>query len=363
MTESSAHPPKTEWTVGQSGPLDTATLFVDLVSSSDFASVMGLREYAEYVGEFHQLCYEQCRFFFDGVHKGLYAPNGLDYEVKVVGDEMVVFLHTNKPANDVYQLICLAVTLKCGWVGLPVNRGRLEAGLSCSELAAGINAGLIWATRTATGFDRSGFAINVAKRTESASREGDRFRVMVTDPAFKRINRKLRNLLFMPRRLVPMKGIVVPIAVYEVGECFLNLQTRLAPHFLSGFRQVAEEAMRANSFDLWLHTCHQVTEAALHEDTITDDCLEWCQRVLNIDPSNAGALFHAAQGMRERDDPETSALYLKDLTKNWPTLPDGWLELGRVQKILGDLKGARESILMARRLGVDPAEEALPERA
>lgn len=341
--------------------LDTAVLFVDLVSSSDFASVMGLREYAEYVDAFHHLCYEQCRFFFEELHKGMYAPDGLDYEVKVVGDEMVVFLNSDKPANDVYQLICLAVTLKCGWLGLPVNKARMESGMSCSGLAAGINAGQIWATRTESGFDRSGFAINVAKRTESASREGERFRIFITDPAFKRINRKIRNLLFSHRHMVGMKGIVVPIAVYEVAECFLDVGVRLAPAYSDGFRDVALQAMRTNSFDLWVHTCFQVAEAARHDDSITDECLDWCRNVLNIDPENPAALYHAAQGMRERGDPETAMLYLDDLTSHWPTLADGWLEMGRVQKMLNKPQEARKSIKQAIRLGVHPSEEELPE--
>ena len=38
--------------------LETAVLFVDLVASSEFASVLGLREYAEYVDSFEQVCRE-----------------------------------------------------------------------------------------------------------------------------------------------------------------------------------------------------------------------------------------------------------------------------------------------------------------
>ena len=40
---------------------------------------------------------------------------------------------------------------------------------------------------------------------------------------------------------------------------------------------------------------------------------------------------------------------------------DGWLELGRVLKKLGDLTGARHAIRQARRYGVEAHEEPLPD--
>ena len=107
--------PPAQWKEGESGPLQTSVLFMDLVSSSDFASVMSLKDYADYVSAFHDLCVRQTRFFFKTFSK----TEHVDYNVELIGDEMVVFLHTDSPPNDVYLLICLAVTLKCGWLGCP----------------------------------------------------------------------------------------------------------------------------------------------------------------------------------------------------------------------------------------------------
>ena len=352
MPEENKNPSRKEWTVGESGPLDVAVLFVDLVNSSDFAGVMGLREYAEYVDSFHRLCREQCEFFFE-IWKDKYAPGGLDYEIQVVGDEMAVFLHSDKPADDVFQLICLAVTLKCGWLGAPLNAERIEAGLSTTELAAGLHCGRIWARRTDTGFDKTGFAINVAKRTESASREGDRFRILVSDPAFKQISRQTPNLLFGPRRVIDMKGVVIPVGVYELVDCFAQLSWRLKPTFAEAFRAMARKALRTNSFDLWIHSCLQILEEEMNDDRVSDDCAALCDQILNIDPVNPVALYYAAQAARERGDWETARLYLEDLTRHWPKLGDGWLELGNAQNQLGETREARRSLLQAHRRGIE----------
>ena len=99
-------------------PLEAAILFVDLVNSSDFATALGLREYAGYVDAFEELCQRQCEHFFKTYHEGEYQP-GKNYSWEFSGDELVVFMHTDRPANDVYQLVCLAITLKCGWLARP----------------------------------------------------------------------------------------------------------------------------------------------------------------------------------------------------------------------------------------------------
>jgi class 3 adenylate cyclase len=347
-----------EWPVGREGPLDLAVMFIDLVSSSEFSSVLGLREYAEYVKSFQELCLSQCAYFFEEVHRGVHQ-RGRDYEIESVGDELVVFMHTGRAQNDVYQLICLAIALKCGWLAAPHNVERIGNGVGSAELAAGINFGRVWAKRMEGGFEKYGFAINVAKRIESLSRQGDRFRVFVSDPAFKQVNRRMRNLIFGRREVLPMKGVVVPIGVHEVYESFVNISRRIPPELSRRFRDVALEALRSNTLDLWIHSCLQVGSEA-EQGCVTDEMYDLCRHVLNIDPQNAVSLYFAAQGARERDDRETAELYLEDLTRHWPHLADGWLEMGRLLKVTDRSAETRRAVLQARRLGVAEEEEELP---
>lgn len=342
------------------GPLETAILFVDLVSSSEFASVMGLREYAEYVQSFNDLCIKQCNYFFrEFKRKSRYIEHD-HFEIRALGDELVVYLHSGHPQDDVYQLVCLAITLKCAWLCNGHNRERLDSGMSCSELAAGIHHGPVWATRTEHGYERAGFAINLAKRAETVSREGERFRIFLTDRAFTQINLRMRTMLFGPRQLLPMKGIVIPVGVRELVEAFVDAERRMHPDFAPSFRQVARQALDSTSFDLWIHSCLQVAEEQANGGTVSDEMLELCRHVLNMEPTNAVALYYAAQGHRERDDLETARLYSEDLTRQRPTLGDGWLELGELLKKIGESKPARDAFLRARRHGIDVREEDMP---
>jgi hypothetical protein len=177
----------------------------------------------------------------------------------------------------------------------------------------------------------------------------------------KRVNRQIRNVLFSPRKIVQMKGVVVPVGVYEVAESFINPQARLEPNLFKGFEDVAQMALGTNAFDLWIHSCLQVAEEDAHGHKVTDANLERCRQILNIDPKNASALHHLAQGLHERDEDETSLLVYEDLTSAWPGFADGWLEMGRLLKKVGDIAGARTAILQARRCGVGEAEEPLPD--
>src|SRR5947199_209817 len=79
--------------------------------------------------------------------------------------------------QNISQLLALAITLKCGWLGTPLNANRVQGGAPSAELAAGIHIGSVWAKFTGGTYKRRGFAINVAKRIESASREGQHFRI------------------------------------------------------------------------------------------------------------------------------------------------------------------------------------------
>jgi class 3 adenylate cyclase len=348
-------------------PLETAVLFVDLVSSSDFASVLGLKEYARYIDSFEQLCRTQCEHFFKVARVHDWKCDHVPYEVQFLGDELIVYMHTDKRYRDVYQLLALAITLKCGWLGTALNKERVLAGAPSAELAAGIHVGSVWAQRTEKGYKRRGFTINVGKRVESASREGQNFRIYVSDPAMKRVNRQIRNVLFSPRKIVQMKGVVVPVGVYEVADSFINMTgtgdnpRRLEPSLFKGFTDVAQLALGTNAYDLWIHSCLQVAEEETNGKKVTDENLDRCRRILNIDPKNACALHHLAQGLRERREYETARLVYEDLTSAWPGFGDGWLEMGKLLKTMGDVAAARTSILQAQRCGVLAAEEPLPE--
>ena len=136
----------------------------------------------------------------------------------------------------------------------------------------------------------------------------------------------------------------------------MNVGKRLEPELLQGFVRLGRQALQRTTFDLWVHSCWQVYQAAIAGDRISDEALSLCEHVLNIDPVNPAALYHAGQGMVERKDFETARLYYEDLTNHWPKFADGWMELARTYRSLGLKEDARRCVLQARRRGI-PEEE------
>ncbi len=347
------------WKVGDSHPLQTSILFVDLVSSSAPASILDLEAFADYSRMFERICERQCAYFFERRHADRYAHGSSHYEVRIIGDELAVFLYSDRPHEDVAQLISLALALKCAWLCTPLNAQRARAGLPTFEIAIGIHSGPVWATYTGRGFEGRGYAINLAKRVEAASREGDRYRIFLSDPAMMLINRRVRKLIFGQQRLLELRGMPTPVGLHELTDCFIDPVSQLEPDLGAQFLEIAESAISTETMDLWIHSSLQVARFS-QQKKVSEGSLELCRRVLHIDPKNAVALFFAAEGEQELGHLETSLLYLEDLTSHWPTLGDGWLERARLHKRLGELEAARRCILQARRHGVRANEEKLP---
>ena len=122
---------------GWEGGLDIGVMFVDLVDSSIFSSVLSLKDYSEYVLSFQETMRLQCEHFFEKFLAGRLERN-VHYNFEIVGDELVVFMHSDKPANDVYLLATLAITLKAAWLASPMNRERIQR----RAAAAGVRPGL-----------------------------------------------------------------------------------------------------------------------------------------------------------------------------------------------------------------------------
>jgi tetratricopeptide (TPR) repeat protein len=134
----------------------------------------------------------------------------------------------------------------------------------------------------------------------------------------------------------------------ELVDSFVDPTRRLSPDAAKGFAEVARRVLSTDTFDLWIHSCVQVSEST-RNGSVTDEAMGLCQRVLNIDARSPVALFYCAEGERERGHLEEARLYFEDLTRFWPSLPDGWLGLGRLLHRLRDGERARRSILQARR--------------
>lgn len=108
--------------------------------------------------------------------------------------------------------------------------------------------------------------------------------------------------------------------------------------------------------DPWMHDFHQVWSEA-DGCNITDSAMELCRAVLLHDPTDPVALYHLAQALRERGDPSTALIILRELTSAWPRFGDGHWELARLLRSIGEESNSAESLRVARLLGI---EDPLP---
>ncbi|MFN0126137.1 MAG: hypothetical protein ACKV19_05575 [Verrucomicrobiales bacterium] len=332
-------------------------LFVDLVDSSVFASTLSLEAYAEYVEEFKRMALTQCRYFFEDYLQGKYRE-WREYAASIVGDELVVFLRTGKPGNDVYLLTLLAVLIKAAWLGAPFNRARIDRDMPPSEVAAGINHGSVWAVWQDGRFAYTGYSINLAKRIESRSRTGERYRILATDRAVKLISLKVRNLLFGPRQLFEAKGILGSVGFHELAYSFVNPTDRLCPSLSPGLREILNRAMQASTHDSWIHDLIQNWSEA-EAKAVTDSAFAMARQVLSHEPAHPVALYFFAQGLRERGRWEDARVALSRLTQEWPYFGDGHWEFGKLAKHLGEQLAARDAFRQAHLLGVEEASAEL----
>ncbi len=335
------------------GPLDAAIMFVDLVDSSVFASVTGLKEYSDFVESFHKVVRVQCEYFFEHYLKGKYE-RGRDYDYSVIGDELVFFMHTSKPSNDVYLLATLGIALKAAWIASPFNRERIECRSAAAEIAVGINFGTVWARELETGYKRQGYAINLAKRIESHSRDGQHFRIFLSDAAYNLLHTRMRNLLFSDGEFASGKGILGQFGVYEIVDAFVDSVERLAPEISGLFEELIGAAIDSTSRNLWIHSAYQVASEK-RNGVVTEEAADRCRRVLNYQPENAVALYYLAQFYREQGKLELAEISYLQLLSSWPHFGHGHFECAKCLIEMGKEKEARTTFLRAERLGIEEA--------
>jgi class 3 adenylate cyclase len=203
-------------------------IFADLMDSTEMAKNLTLHEYDEMLVDFQGTLFEVVS---DHLKQYGYTGNGVDAEWSVVGDELRVFLYSNGMRYDVRNALLIATKVKLAWLTSEFNQRILREGRLVSRVGVGINCGDVikgvreWRVRM--GQEQSnveGYAINLTKRIESASREGTSYQIMVGDSLYRvsKGNKHLNVAFSKPRSLV-FKGLGQKIPVYEVVS-FINFE-------------------------------------------------------------------------------------------------------------------------------------------
>ena len=178
-------------------PVVTATIiFVDLIGSTDVASIAGNKKYYEYLDEFQSLISEEKKELIRHIRDRFpdikdKNPRDKEFSKKVflatsiTGDEGFIAMATlpNKKDTlrekeiqfDIINILRFALRLKYRWIMNPINIKLIQEHRKPYELAIGINTGKVKiASKKDNGNQSSaeGYPINLAKRIESESRNG-----------------------------------------------------------------------------------------------------------------------------------------------------------------------------------------------
>jgi class 3 adenylate cyclase len=203
-------------------------LFADLMNSTELAKNLTLLEYDDMLVDFQNTMFEVVSHHLE--YFG-YEGEGVDSEWSISGDELRVFLYTDNMDFDIRSALLIATKIKLAWLASAFNQKVLSEQRLVSRIGVGVNCGKVikdvrpWRVKIGrAGQNIEGYAINLTKRIESASREGNVYQVMVGASLYKRCQQNKRmNVAFSHPRSLVFKGLGQKIPVYEVLS-FINFE-------------------------------------------------------------------------------------------------------------------------------------------
>ncbi len=249
---------------------DIVILFADVVGCSEISNHLTLTDYADFIKRFQDCFNRVCKYYKDND----YEPHESNLiQIDTRGDEGCLKIFVAKSdedlARDVDVAISIALDLKKMWLFSGFNRNRItKEKLLPIDLAIGIHVGKVFLRDDSTGIAQpEGYAINLAKRVESASRRGRFTHIFVSESAHGQLHyhKDERVYKFTEPFPVPTKGISQEISVLEVKHHFLATDwmdvVAEEPWEISmvyselghgDVLKIAEEAYKINPTNLWL---------------------------------------------------------------------------------------------------------------
>ena len=155
-------------------------LFVDVVGCSEISNHLGLKEYNHFISVFQECFKDVCKLY----EKEVYDERERDFfQYEPRGDEGCLKIFVSKKndllARDIDVAITIALDLKRRWLITEYNQKRIRQRLLPADLAIGIHFGQVYVKDNVA----EGYTINLAKRIESASREGKFTHILLSESA------------------------------------------------------------------------------------------------------------------------------------------------------------------------------------
>lgn len=240
------------------------TMFADIVGCSEISNHKSLKEYSDFVKDF-QNCFEKvCEHYKKEEYKEEEHPF---FKAEVRGDEGCLMIFGSRDddslARDIDTTINIALDLKRMWLFKNDNIKRIKDDrLLPVDIGIGIHTGKVYLNKEGNKLQPEGYAINLAKRIESASRDGKFTHILISESA--------RGLLYslkdeytyrfdMPFAIQP-RGISREVKVFEIKHHFLPTDWQDIPSEVSIIYEQLDDdkvniikvAYDANPTNLWL---------------------------------------------------------------------------------------------------------------
>lgn len=285
-------------------------LFADVVGCSEVSNHKSLKDYNHFVNTFHKCFEDVCNYYKENYYKD--RGDFFDFEPR--GDEgcLKIFAPESDIAEDIDIALNIALDLKRIWLLEEENQTRINDGLLPIDIGIGIHSGKAWLNKKKNGKYRpEGYVINLAKRIESASREGEFSHILISEASYNQLNLLKDEYTYRfrePFRIDP-KGVST-IKVFELKHHFLPTEWANKPKEVSLIYstlkdadvEIVEKAYACNPMNLWLAeeyillSIMNITKKLTGKETQKEleekykHITEVTQRVANSDLRDAGIL-------------------------------------------------------------------------
>lgn len=267
-------------------------LFADLMNSTELAKNLTLLEYDDMLVDFQNTMFEVVSHHLD--YFG-YEGSGIDSEWSISGDELRVFLYSENIDFDIRNALLIATKIKLAWLSSAFNQRVLSEQRLVSRIGVGINCGKVikdvrpWRVKIGKATPNvEGYAINLTKRIESASREGSVYQIMVGASLYKRCQQNKRiNVAFSHPRSLVFKGLGQKIPVYELlsfvnFEILISMPASLKEGLLQKMENTVRDAMPEPWIFIVLLRSYISMLASNHKDDVDIKAAELAQQALDV---------------------------------------------------------------------------------
>lgn len=207
---------------------ESVIMFVDIVGASEVSNYLSPAAYKDFVLEFQRLFARVCRDHFASTLRDVASEDRL---FSARGDEGILMIYPKMPVEQmalfIDDYIQIALELKRRWLYSDINRRSIRNGIVPVDLAIGIHVGQIYlADSVEDGEVRrrpEGYTINLARRVEAHSRNGETTHIFVSETAQGLLNRLAdeKTYIFGEPHSMSAKGFSRPIRAFEVKHHFL----------------------------------------------------------------------------------------------------------------------------------------------